>query len=118
MRTLVVALVVLAAPVSASERVRRLDLNLHLVAGLGVGAVSHALVSGYGRRAWPDMPHWTPLAAAVAGSAVAGAAKEAADALGLGTPEWVDLGATLLGGLAGGMLAELLMRIPFAGVSR
>lgn len=114
MRTLaVVALVLLAVPVSASERARRLDLNLHLIAGVGVGAVSHALVTGYGRRVAPDMPQWAPLAAAVAGSAVAGAAKEIADALGMGTPEWADFGATLLGGIAGGLLAELLLRIPF-----
>lgn len=104
MRPALLVALLLVTSTHAEEPVRK-DHATHFIVGLGIGAIGHAATP----MALPDAPQWAPLAVGVAGSMVAGAVKEIADAAGLGVPEWEDWAATVAGGLAGSILSSLLM---------
>ena len=88
------------------------DKKLHI----GAGAVSSAFFSTF---SMPQNEIWKPAIYGITGAAILGTSKELLDLAGLGTPEWGDLGATMLGGmislwLDGAMNAYV--RIPVPGV--
>ena len=70
----------------------QVDKKLHF----GAGAVSSAFFSTF---SMPQNEIWKPAIFGMIGATGLGVSKELLDLAGFGTPEWADLGATMLGGI-------------------
>jgi hypothetical protein len=92
------------------------DLTLHLLAGMAGSLGAAAAAYPFYSSAPPNEAAPRLAAVGVSASALLGMLKELLDALGFGTPDWSDLAATLVGGLAGGLLVYTAERAsPHAG---
>lgn len=67
------------------------DKQLHLGAG--------AVVSSWGYMIPTQSSGWKPVAYGIGTATIAGVGKELSDMGGFGTPDWKDLGATVIGGV-------------------
>lgn len=70
-----------------------IDKQLHLYAGITVGAWGTLIV--------PQETLWKPAAYGMGSAIIAGAGKEIIDFGGFGTPDWKDFGSTVVGGIVG-----------------
>lgn len=105
-RAALVALLVVALPAAAFVPK---DKAQHFSAGLGIGALTFTVFPMF----LPNEQPWAPWAAAIAGAALSGIAKEVADGLGMGTPDLLDAVWTTAGGLFGALFADFLVnRLP------
>ena len=68
------------------------DKQLHFCAGATIGAWGY-IIPG------PKAPLWKPIVYSIGTSTIAGVGKELIDLGGFGTPEWRDLGWTMIGGV-------------------
>ena len=69
------------------------DKQLHIGAGAVIGA--------WGTLTTKETTGWKPIVMGIGWATAAGVGKELADMGGLGTPEWRDLEATVIGGVIG-----------------
>ncbi len=67
------------------------DKQLHLGAGAVVGSWGYLLPT--------QSTGWKPVAYGIGTATIAGMGKELSDLGGFGTPDWKDLGATVIGGV-------------------
>lgn len=85
------------------------DRAQHFTAGLGAGALSFVALPMF----LPESEPWAPWAAAVGSAALAGVAKEVADAFGAGQPDALDALWTVVGGAVGAVASDFLInRLP------
>jgi hypothetical protein len=83
-------LVLLSFALQANSQIAK-DKQLHLGAG--------AIVGGWGYLLPSQSTGWKPVAYGIGTATIAGVGKEISDMGGFGTPDWKDLGATVIGGV-------------------
>jgi hypothetical protein len=80
------------------------EAALHFLAGLAAGSLSNAVLFATLDGLHPEQAPPALAGAAAGSSLLVGALKEIADLRGYGDPSWLDLGMTVLGGVAAGSL--------------
>jgi hypothetical protein len=87
---IIAAFFLLSVSLTANSQIAK-DKQLHLGAGAVVGSWGYLLPS--------QSTGWKPVAYGIGTATIAGVGKELSDLGGFGTPDWKDLGATVIGGV-------------------